>query len=65
MPHLQNFAIHLEGQPIFSKIDLVRAYNRVPMAAAYIAKTAAVTPFGNFEYTHRPFGQKNAAQTFI
>ena len=64
MPHLQDFAIDLEGKNIFSKIDLVRAYNQVPMNAADIAKTAIVTPFGLFEYLSMPFGLKNAAQTF-
>ena len=64
MPHLQDFAINLEGKNIFSKIDLVRAYNQVPMNAADIAKTAIVTPFGLFEYLRMPFGLKNAAQTF-
>ena len=61
MPHLQDFAINLEGKNIFSKIDLVRAYNQVPMNAADIAKTAVVTPFGLFEYFRMPFGLKNAA----
>ena len=61
MPHLLDFAINLEGKNIFSKIDLVRAYNQVP---ADIAKTAIVTPFGPFEYLRMPFGLKNAAQTF-
>ena len=64
MPHLQDFAINLEGKNIFSKIDLVRAYNQVPMHAADTAKTAIVTPFGLFEYLRMPFGLKNAAQTF-
>ena len=64
MPHLQDFRIHLEGKSIFSKVDLVRAYNQVPMNASDIAKTANVTPFGLFEYKRMPFGLKNAAQTF-
>ena len=64
MPHLQEFSIELEGKTVFSKIDLVRAYNQVPMRAADVAKTAIVTPFGLFEYTRMPFGLKNAAQTF-
>ena len=63
-PHLQDFAINLEVKQIFSKIDLVRAYNQVPMNAADIAKTSIVTPFGLFEYIRMPFGLKNAAQTF-
>ena len=64
IPHLQDFSIHLEGNTIFSKIDLVRAYNQVPTNAADIAKTAIVTPFEIFEYTRMPFGLKNTAQTF-
>ena len=64
MPHQQDFEINLEGKNIFSKIDLVRAYNQVPMNAADIAKTAIVTPFELFEYLRMPFGLKNAAQTF-
>ena len=64
MPHLQDFTIHLERKSIFSQVDLVRAYNQVPMIASDIAKTAIVTPFGLFEYKCMPFGLKNAAQTF-
>ena len=64
LPHLHDFSIKLRGAQIFSKVDLVRAYNQVPMSANDIAKTAIVTPFGLFEYLRMPFGLKNAAQTF-
>ena len=62
MPHLQDFTIQLEEKNIFSKVDLVRAYNQVPMNTADVAKTSIVTPFGLFEYKRMPFGLKNAAQ---
>ena len=61
---MQYFAVNLIGTQVFSKVDLVRAYNKVPMNADGIAKTAIVTPFGLFEYLRMPFGLKNAAQTF-
>jgi hypothetical protein len=35
---------------MFSKIDLVKYYYQIPVAAADIPKTAVITPFGLFEY---------------
>ena len=64
IPHMQDFAVNLIGTHVFSKVDLVRAYNQVSMNADDLAKTAIVTPFGLFEYLRMPFGLKNAAQTF-
>ena len=64
MPHLQDFTIQLQGKNIFSKVDLVRAYNQVPMNTADVAKTTIVPPFGLFEYKRMPFRLNNAAQTF-
>ena len=64
IPHMQDFAVNLIGRHVFSKVDMVRAYNQVPMNADDIAKTAIVTPFGLFEYLHMAFGLKNAALMF-
>ncbi|GFS03714.1 Pol polyprotein [Elysia marginata] len=52
------------GCRVFSKIDLIRGYHQIPMAASSIEKTAVVTPFGLWEFLRMPFGLKNAAQSF-
>jgi Reverse transcriptase (RNA-dependent DNA polymerase) len=64
LPNIQDLTSQLHGCTVFSKIDLVKGYHQVPVAAEDIPKTAIVTPFGLFEYLYMPFGLKNAAQTF-
>ena len=64
VPHIQDFSAHLAGTHIFSKIDLVRGYHQIAVAAADIPKMVIVTPFGLYEFLRMPFGLKNAAQAF-
>ena len=64
VPHIEDFARTLHGCKVFSTIDLVRAYNQIPVAPEDVEKTAITTPFGLFEFCRMPFGLRNAAQTF-
>jgi len=64
VPHIQDFAQALHGATVFSTVDLVRAFNQIPVAREDIPKTAITTPFGLFEFPFNTFGIQNAAQTF-
>jgi hypothetical protein len=62
--HIHDYSHQIFGCSVFSKMDLVRAYNQIPVHSDDIKKTAITTPFGLFEFPFMSFGLRNAAQTF-
>jgi hypothetical protein len=60
----RNPVSHIHDCCFFSKIDLVSAYNQIPVHPDEIQKTVITTPFGLFEIPFMSFGLRNAAQTF-
>jgi hypothetical protein len=62
--HIHDYSHHLSGCCFSSKIELVKAYNQIPVHPDDIQKTAITTPFGLFEFSFMSFGLRNAAQTF-
>ncbi|XP_054081284.1 uncharacterized protein LOC128919844 [Zeugodacus cucurbitae] len=61
---LEDFTANLHGTSCYSTIDLIRAFNQIPVANEDVHKTAIITPFGLFEFPFMTFGLRNAAQTF-
>nr|XP_037871837.1 uncharacterized protein LOC101736984 [Bombyx mori]XP_037871838.1 uncharacterized protein LOC101736984 [Bombyx mori] len=62
--HIHDFAHNIAGCSTFSTIDLVKAYNQIPVCVDDIPKTAITTPFGMYEFPFMTFGLRNASQTF-
>jgi hypothetical protein len=62
--HIQGHSYQLLGCSIFAKIDLVRAYNQIPVHPDDIQKTPITTPFSLFEFPLTSFGLASGAQTF-
>lgn len=64
LPHIHDFTQKFAGCKIFSIIDLVSAYNQIPIDRSDKEKTAIITPFGLNEFNVMTFGLRNASQTF-
>jgi hypothetical protein len=50
--HIHDYSHQLSGCCLFSKIDLARVYNQIPVHSSDIQKTAIATPLGLFEFSY-------------
>ncbi|VDP84724.1 unnamed protein product [Echinostoma caproni] len=64
IPQILDLRSDLAGLTLFSRIDLVRAYNQIPVAEADISRTVVVTPFGLLEFLRMTISLSKGAQSF-
>ena len=62
-PPLFDCTANLHGKKYFSKLDLQKAFNQIPVAPEDIPKTAIITPFGLFEFVYMLPGLLNGSQS--
>lgn len=55
--HLYDCSNVLDGKKVFTSLDLLKAFNQIPIAPEDIEKTAIITPFGLFEFLYMTFGR--------
>lgn len=55
---------NLKDKTIFPKINFIKAYNRIPINADEIFRTAIMTTFGLHKFSCINYGSRNASQTF-
>nr|XP_054770418.1 uncharacterized protein LOC129278235 [Lytechinus pictus] len=64
MPNQQGLFASLAKSKYFSKIDLTKGYWQIPMKESDKAKTAFLTPIGQYQFKYMPFGLVTAGAQF-
>lgn len=63
IPDIGDISTKLHDKSMYSKIDLIKAFNQIPKNPLEVEKTAVDTPFGLFEWLYMPFSLSNAIAT--
>jgi len=64
IPLIQETLARLSKAVVYTKLDIIAAFNRIRMAGGEEWKTAFRTRYGLYEYNVMPFGLCNAPSTF-
>lgn len=64
IPQVRETLNRLCSARIYTKFDIIAAFNRIRIAAGHEKYTAFTTRYGSFEYLVMPFGLCNAPSTF-
>ncbi|XP_071499059.1 uncharacterized protein [Diadema antillarum] len=64
MPNPQELFASLAGSRYFTKLDLTKGYWQIPMKNEDKAKTAFITPKGQYQFKYMPFGLVTASAQF-
>ena len=64
LPLMQSVFDQLAGMQYFSKLDLLKGFNQIPVDAKSRELMAVSTPLGLYQPTVMPFGVKNAPGSF-
>ena len=64
LPRIDDLLDRLRGARFFTSLDLASGFWQIPVAEEDRAKTAFLTPMGQYEWNVMPFGLCNAPSTF-
>ena len=64
IPNMEEIITDVGGATFFTKIDLSKGYWQIPVKEEDRAKTAFVTPDGQYQFKVLPFGMVNAPALF-